>query len=153
MTWVIEAAVGAGLDEVAVVTGAEDLGSVLPDGVVEVPNPRWADGQAGSIQAGIAHADRGGHDAVVVGLADSPLVGSDAWRAVAAAAGPLAVASFEGRLRPPVRLGRQVWPLLPREGDEGARRLLQERADLVVAVPCAGDPADVDTQGDLDRWS
>jgi CTP:molybdopterin cytidylyltransferase MocA len=153
VAWSIAAAVGAGLDEVVVVTGAEDLAAVVPDEVVEVPNPRWAEGQAGSIQVGIAHAERAGHDAVVVGLGDSPMVGTDAWRAVAAVDAPLAVASFDGRWCPPVRLAREIWPLLPTEGDEGARRLLADRADLVVAVPCAGDPADVDTQGDLDRWS
>jgi molybdenum cofactor cytidylyltransferase/nicotine blue oxidoreductase len=46
-----------------------------------------------------------------------------------------------------------MWPLLPSLGDEGARSLLWERNDLVVRVPCAGDPADVDTVEDLERWS
>jgi CTP:molybdopterin cytidylyltransferase MocA len=151
--WAVEAALDAGLDEVAVVTGGQDLAGHLPEGVTEVPNPRWADGQATSLQAGIAHAEAAGHDAVVVGLGDSPLVGAAAWRAVAAGDGPVVTASFDGRRRPPVRFAREVWPLLPTDGDEGARALLRERPDLVTAVPCAGDPVDVDTEGDLRRWS
>ena len=152
VVWAVEAALDAGL-EVAVVTGGQDLTAVLPDPVTEVPNPRWAEGQATSLQAGIAHADATGHDVVVVGLGDSPLVGADAWRSVAAVEAPIVTAEFDGQRRPPVRLAREVWPLLPTEGDEGARTLLRERPDLVTAVPCAGDPVDVDTQGDLERWS
>jgi nicotine blue oxidoreductase len=151
--WAVDAAVEAGLDEVAVVTGGQDLSTALPGGVTVLANPRWAGGQATSLQVAVAHADASGHDTVVVGLGDSPLVGADAWRAVAAAEGPIVTASFGGRRRPPVRLAREVWPLLPVDGDEGARALMRERPDLVAAVPCAGDPIDVDTQGDLERWS
>src|SRR5690606_30237965 len=72
--WALEAAAGAGLDQVVVVTGAADLAPLLPDGVTAVPNPRWADGQATSLAAGVAAAEAAGHDAVVVGLADQPLI-------------------------------------------------------------------------------
>jgi len=153
VTWAVDAALGAGLDEVVVVTGGQDLGDLLPAGVVEVANPRWVEGQASSLQAAVTHARAGGHDAIVVALGDSPLVGSDAWAAVAAAGGPIATATFAGRRRPPVRLDREVWPLLPGTGDEGARALMADRPDLVVEVPCAGDPLDVDTEEDLAAWS
>ncbi len=153
VAWALDAALGAGLDETVVVTGGQDLGEVVPDGVTVLDNPRWAEGQSTSLQAAVAHADAAGHDAVVVGLGDTPLVGADAWRAVAAVDGPVVVATYDGLPRPPVRLTRAVWPLLPTEGDEGARVLLRDRPDLVTAVPCAGDPADVDTRGDLERWS
>ena len=81
------------------------------------------------------------------------MVSSDAWRAVAAVDAPVATAEYDGAWRPPVRLAREVWPLLPTDGDEGARVLLRERPELVTAVRCAGDPRDVDTEGDLEQWS
>jgi CTP:molybdopterin cytidylyltransferase MocA len=150
--WAVDAAVSAGLDATYVVTGAVEL--PLPDSVVEVHNDAWAEGQGTSLAAGITAARAGGHEAVVVGLADQPLVGEEAWRVVAAStATPIAVASFEGDRRPPVRLAAEVWPLLPTAGDEGARSLMRERPDLVTAVPCSGQPVDIDTLEDLERWS
>ncbi|MGI8664177.1 MAG: nucleotidyltransferase family protein [Acidimicrobiales bacterium] len=152
-TWAVDAAVAAGLDAVIVVTGAAQL-RPLPAGVIEVRNAEWSRGQAGSLQAAWTTAQREGHDAVVVGLADSPLVPATTWQAVAhATLTPIAVADFAGRLLPPVRLAADVWPLLPTEGDEGARALITARPDLVTAVPCSGEPADIDNVEDLDRWS
>jgi len=150
--WTVDAAVEAALDGTYVVTGAVAL--ALPASVVEVHNDSWADGQATSLAAGIATVRADGHDAVVVGLADQPLVGADAWRAVAASTeSPIAVASFDGDRRPPVRLAAEVWPLLPASGDEGARTLMRKRPDLVTAVPCSGQPVDIDTLEDLEQWS
>lgn len=153
VTWALAAALAAGLDETVVVTGGQDLGEVVPDGITVLDNPRWAEGQATSLQVVVARAVAAGHDAVVIGLGDSPLVVADAWRAVAASDAPIATADYGGRARPPVRLARSVWPLLPTDGDEGARLLLRGHPDLVARVPCAGDPLDVDTEGDLERWS
>ena len=149
----VEAAIEAGLDEVVVVTGAVDLRGVLPPGVHVAHNPDWGDGQAGSLRVGIEAADSLGCDAVVVGLGDQPLVGSGPWRAVAAAPAAIAPASYGGRRRNPVRLAREVWSLLPSEGDEGARALMRVRSDLVGEVPCEGEPADIDTVEDLERWN
>jgi CTP:molybdopterin cytidylyltransferase MocA len=89
---------------------------------------------------------------VVVGLGDQPLVSSDAWLAVADAESDIAVATFSGRRSPPTRLVRAVWPLLPRDGDAGARVLMQSRPDLVGEVPCPGEALDIDTAEDLVRW-
>jgi len=150
--WAVDAALGAELDDTYVVTGAVSLTINAP--AVEVHHSGWAEGQATSLAAGIAAAAAGGHDAVVVGLADQPLVGSGAWRAVGAAqATPIAVATFRGERRPPVRLAAEVWPLLPTTGDEGARALIRERPHLVTEVPCSGEPVDIDTLEDLERWS
>ena len=149
VAWALDAA--GVLDELLVVTGAVDI--PLPEGAREVRNERWAEGQATSLAAGVDAARVAGHDAVVVGLGDQPLVPSDAWRAVAASASPIAVATYGGRRRNPVRLAAAVWPLLPTEGDEGARSVIARRPDLVAEVACAGNPADVDTQEDLATWS
>src|SRR4051812_8013643 len=154
VSWAVEHALGAGLDETIVVTGAGGLTAVLPAGVRVVHNQRWDEGQATSLQAAVAAATDAGHDAVVVGLGDQPLVPSEAWQAVAAAVdAAIAVATYDGRRRNPVRLHRDVWPLLPTEGDEGARVVMRLRPDLVREVACRGEPADVDTAEDLTRWA
>jgi CTP:molybdopterin cytidylyltransferase MocA len=153
VTWAVRAAAEAELDDVIVVAGAVDLSSLSLPGRVVI-NDRWADGQATSLHLGIAVAERSGHDAVVIGLGDQPLVGAAAWRAVSASiATPIAVATFAGERRPPVRLAAAVWPLVPASGDEGARGLMRERPDLVSEIPCTGEPVDIDTLEDLARWS
>lgn len=154
VAWAVEAAMSAGLGDVFVVSGAVPLDrTVVPEPAWIVHNGSWAEGIASSLRVGIAAADERGHDAVVIGLGDQPLIPADAWRAVAASASPIAVATYEGRRRNPVRLHRSVWELLPVHGDEGARTLMRERPDLVGEVPCGGEPADVDTVEDLDTWS
>jgi len=149
----LENMAGAGLAAIAVVTGAAEVGAVLTPGVVVIPNPRWEEGQATSLAAGVDWARQAGFAAVIVGLGDQPSIPAAAWRAVAAVtATPMAVATYGGRRGHPVRLHRRVWDRLPRAGDEGARRLMAASPELVTEVACEGDPTDVDTVEDLARW-
>ncbi|MGH7608840.1 MAG: nucleotidyltransferase family protein [Candidatus Dormibacteria bacterium] len=151
--WQVEAALGAGLAEVVVVDGAANLAGTLPPAVTLLHNPNWADGQATSLQVGIGWCRRQGHEAVLVGLADQPLIPTRAWAAVArAAAAPIVIATYSGRRGHPVRLGREVWARLPQTGDEGARGLIAAHPELVQEVACRGEPADLDTEADLARW-
>jgi molybdenum cofactor cytidylyltransferase len=156
VTWALEQAAAADLARTWVVIGAVDLvaAGALPDGFEVLVNDRWADGQATSLQLAISAAELAGLDAIVVGLGDQPLVPSSAWQAVAASRSrPIAVATYGGRRGNPVRLGREVWDLVPSEGDVGARKLMRERPDLVMEVACEGDPIDIDTVEDLGAWN
>jgi molybdenum cofactor cytidylyltransferase len=154
VTWAIEQAVAGGLEQTWVVQGAVDLSGLVPPGVAVLNNPAWANGQATSLQVAVAEARRLGLDAIVVGLGDQPMIPADAWRAVAAATGrPIAQATYQGQRRNPVRLAAEVWDLLPSEGDEGARPVLRGHPELVMAVACDGDPADIDTVEDLGPWN
>jgi CTP:molybdopterin cytidylyltransferase MocA len=148
----VASARAAAIGPIVVVAGAVDL--ALPGGsdLEVVSNPDWAEGQSTSLRTGISAAERLGAEAIVVGLADQPFIDPEAWRRVAAATSPIAVATYDGQRRNPVRLHRDVWPLLPAGGDEGARSLIRLRADLVDEVPCPGSPADIDTLEDLRTW-
>jgi len=148
----VDAAIEAAIGPVLVVSGALDIAAHVDADVRIVANPRWAQGQSTSLQAGVAAADELGADVVVIGLGDQPFITAAAWREVAASRSPIASASYGGRRGHPVRLHRATWPLLPTTGDGGARTLLRLRPDLVEAVPCEGSPTDIDTVEDLRRW-
>ncbi len=160
--WAVQRALDAGL-AVVVVTGAVQLlPDQLPHGVQLVHNPNWALGQSTSLAVGIVAARMTSRQAitngVVVGLGDQPYIPTEAWLAVARAPRnlPIAVAVYEGKRGQPVRLLSEVWPLLPTDGDEGARTLIRVRHDLVIEVPCEGSPlqlTDIDTPGDIDTWN
>ncbi|GGK98047.1 4-diphosphocytidyl-2C-methyl-D-erythritol synthase [Sphaerisporangium melleum] len=142
-----------GCDPVLVVLGAAPTG--VP-GAVEVHNPHWATGMGSSLRAGLA-AVPGEAGAVVVALADQPLIRPEAVRRLVAAfraGATVAVAAYGGVPRNPVLIGREHFALVGAlaEGDVGARPFLRAHPELVTLVPCddAGDPADVDTPGDLD---
>lgn len=148
--WSIDALIGAGFDATAIVVGAIDLVEQIPSSMAIIENANWLAGQATSLDLAVAFAKRHGHDVLVVGLADQPLVPSSAWRSVASKSShPIVTANFAGRRRPPVRLTGEVWGLLPREGDEGARVLMQAHPELVGEVSCVGEPIDIDVDEDL----
>lgn len=146
----------ADVGPLVVVTGAIDIDPLAwgVDASV-VHNERWADGQATSLRRGLDVAAELGADRAVVGLGDQPFVGPAAWRSVATAPDtwPIVVASYDGRRGPhPVRIDRSLWPLLPPVGDDGARHLLLDHADLVQVVGCTGSADDIDTWEDVQQW-
>ncbi|WP_182897217.1 NTP transferase domain-containing protein [Microbispora sp. H10830] len=143
-----------GCRPVLIVLGAAD---VPVAGAVVVRNPGWASGMGSSLRAGL-RALPPAAPAVVIALADQPLVRPEAVRRLIAAfeAGArVAVAAYAGAPRNPVLIAREHLAEVAAlaEGDVGARPFLRAHPELVTAVPCddAGDPADVDTPADLCR--
>jgi len=146
LVWALDAVTAAGFDEVIVVTGADPFEDLLPDTVTVVSCPDWQLGQAHSVQTGLRAASSRGHEAVVVGLADQPLVGTPTWRNLRLAeSGPIVVSTYAGRRRPPTRLDTAVWDSVPSSGDAGARAIFTDHAEQVFEVASAGDPTDIDT--------
>jgi CTP:molybdopterin cytidylyltransferase MocA len=161
-----------GANPVIVVTGAVP---VQLDRIHTVYNDQWRTGMGSSLRAALralsaakppagtaAEQDRtalpANIGAVVVALADQPLVGAGAVARLIAAyrdGASVVVAAYDGRPRNPVLLAREHWPevIATTAGDQGARAFLRARADLVTLVECGdtGSPDDIDTAEDLDR--
>jgi CTP:molybdopterin cytidylyltransferase MocA len=148
-----------GAHPILVVTGAAP---VELDGTHSVYNPEWRTGMGSSLRAALrALADSGANaevGAVVVALADQPLVGAEAVARLIAAyrdGASVAVAAYDGQARNPVLLAREHWAevIATAAGDQGARTFLRTRPDLVTLVECGdtGRPDDIDTPADLAR--
>jgi molybdenum cofactor cytidylyltransferase len=151
--WSIDAIRDAGLQPWVVWGALGDDPPSLDDDVVVLFNPRWREGMSTTLGAATCHASERGLPAIVVGPADQPLIPGDAWRSVATADAPIAVATYGGKRANPVKLAASVWSELPETGDFGARHLIRMRPELVLEVACAGNPADIDTREDLERWN
>ena len=150
----VEAATGADAGPVHVVTGHEDAAvraALDGHGVRIVHNPDHALGMSTSLRAAVEAAGRAAGLMVVLG--DMPDVAATDMARLAAAFhehdGERIVAARDratGRRGNPV-----VWPrrlfdrLCAIEGDRGARDLLLEREDEVVAVDVEGAALDLDT--------
>jgi nicotine blue oxidoreductase len=157
-----------GADPILVVAGAVQ---VNVEKIHAVYNEQWRTGMGSSLRAALrALTDaEGARDglaatlavdvgAVVVALADQPLIGTEAVaRLIAAYRGGagVAVACYDGKPRNPVLLAREYWPevIAAATGDQGARAFLHARPELVTHVECGdtGSPDDIDTAADLDR--
>ncbi len=120
----------------------------LPVRVVE--NPEAGEGMAASIRAAVRAAAPEA-DALILALADMPEIGPAHLDALIAAFDPgegraiCRAADAEGRPGHPVLFGRRFFEALGKlEGDAGARRLLEENAELTETVPTPGRGATVD---------
>ena len=161
LTYALDAARSSGCSPVVLVVSDERVAAAAGDGIEIVRNEAPERGIASSLSCALEHFEpRPAVTAIVVGLADQPLVGAEAYRRVArsqANGAGLAFASYDGVRGNPVLIGREYWPEAKAlVGDEGARVLF--RRHPAVAVPCGdtGAAADVDTPEDLaeleSRW-
>ena len=140
-----------GCDPVIVVLGAW-VGHV--DGADIVVNDEWPEGMGSSLRAGLrAMAELDDVECAVITLVDLPGLTAEAVRRIADAPAEASVvqATYDGERGHPVRLARELWPeaIDVARGDEGARRLLRGRHDVVLVE--VGDVArgyDVDTPSD-----
>ena len=151
-----------GTDPVLIVTGAAEVELRPEHQARTVYNREWRTGMGSSLRAALRALTELEADpeigAVVVALADQPLVGAEAvGRLIAAyrAGAGVAVAAYGGKPRNPVLLAREHWPevIATATGDQGARAFLRARPELVTLVECGdtGRPDDIDTPADLEH--
>ena len=153
----IDTLAAAGLDEILVVTGhdaeAVEAALTLPRQGRFVRNPRFRDGQSGSLAAAF-HDIAQDSEAAVVLMADQPGVTPEVVAAL--------ILRFRETRKEIVRAAYRDGPgpsLLSREiyaeaghlqGDIGARVLMASHPDWVEEVPIEADvPRDIDTREDL----
>lgn len=118
-------------------------------------NENWMNGLGSSLAAGV-QALAGTADAVLVMLADQPLVDAvalqrliDAWRAAPAR---IAASRYRGVLGVPAIFPASGFAALSElEGDRGARTLIEAAGSSVQVVECDAAAIDIDTPADLTR--
>jgi molybdenum cofactor cytidylyltransferase len=132
---------------------ADEVGAALGKLPVEqVTNPDFADGLSTSLKRGLA-ALPVDVDGVVVCLGDMPLIAGRDIERLIAAFNPLegraiVVPTRRGQRGNPVLWSRQFFgEMQALKGDQGARRLIEEHADLVAEIEMDSDAIfiDIDT--------
>ena len=154
----VDAASGSGAAATVVVTG-HDWRAVMrrlkPFAGFIVHNENFADGMGSSLSLAV-RATRHVADAVIVTLADQPLVTAshldaliDAW----SGAGDMIVATaYDDTHGPPVLFAGACFDdLAALQGDAGARRLLRDRRFKRNEVFFADAAIDIDEPGDLNQ--
>lgn len=150
----LRSAVARGLTPVVVVVSDDRVERALPATVQVARNAAPEAGISSSLHAGLRALESDADiDGAVIGLADQPLVGADAYRRLASAfddGARLAVATYGGVRGNPVLVGREHWAeALELRGDNGARMLLRLHGGVEVPCDGTGEATDVDTPEDL----
>jgi CTP:molybdopterin cytidylyltransferase MocA len=161
LTWPLTALRGGGVERVVVVLGAraDEVAAGVELGAAQVVRcAEWSEGLSASLRAGVRVAAKGGADAVVVALADQPLLDARAVARVITARAPSQLdairATYAGLPGHPMLLESATFGAVEDlRGDTGARALLDDPTTRVGLVACdgLGRPDDVDTPAALAR--
>jgi molybdenum cofactor cytidylyltransferase len=170
---IVGEALDAALDPLVVVTGAfeAEVGESLRLSglaVEMVYNPRWEEGMASGIVAGLerlvalrpgadARADAAVKaDAIIIAVCDQPYVSADLLRRLVesyhASAKGIIACGYSGAVGTPVLFSRQYFPELSAlSGKEGAKQLLKRYPDDMVTISFPQGDIDIDTEEDFAR--
>jgi CTP:molybdopterin cytidylyltransferase MocA len=151
---------GAGVDEVVVVTGHryEAVEAAIEDfPVTLIHNPDYAEGQQGSVRRGL-EALSGKLDAVLVVLADQPLIGAGDLTELISAfkkrpGGHVVVPMVGGQRGNPIVLDAEAREEILASGRNlGCRNLVERNPELVYALETENRRfiTDLDTREDID---
>ena len=153
----VTAVLEAGVEDVIVVLGsnADDVAKAL-DGIPRartIVNENWKTGLASSIRVGLSAI--GEADAVLITLADQPLIDSDALHKIINRFDDthrIIAASYADTVGVPAIFGHEyIGELKALTGDHGAGRWLRSRTADVTIVPMEAAAIDIDTPADAAR--
>jgi molybdenum cofactor cytidylyltransferase len=175
LSHIIMEASGAGLDPVIVVTGAfeSEVSESLRGMTVEIVyNPRWSEGMASGIVAGLSKlialgrdADAGGGEpggiepgAAIIAVCDQPYISASLFRKLVemynGSAKGLIACHYSDAVGTPVLFGRGYFTeLLALSGKEGAKNLLKNHPDELITISFPRGDIDIDTDDDYARIS
>jgi CTP:molybdopterin cytidylyltransferase MocA len=144
--WALDAALTVPHQRLAVVVG--DPAPAFAGGCEPLVNERAAEGLGTS--AALAARWAAGSDALLIMLADMPLVSVGTLQALVAAGGPAAVAYPGGKPGAPACFPAALFPALAAlTGDSGAAHVLRGLADVTMVETAPEELRDVDRPEDL----
>lgn len=144
--WALEAALALPHDRLVVVVG--DPAPEFARGCELLVNERAAEGLGTSVALAARWA--AGSDALLIMLADMPLISSRTLRQLAAGKGPAAVAYPGGRPGTPACFPAALFPALEAlSGDSGAAQVLRGLQNVTLVEAPADELRDVDRPEDL----
>lgn len=144
---------------VAVVLGAaaDKIRPALAElNVIVTVNPHWSGGMGTSIQAGLRALADHSLDAVILSLADQPLLTPETYRRLQRgyeATGRTVVTSeYADTVGVPVLFSREHFAeLMALEPDRGCKGVIQRHIESAQRIPCPEAEADLDTPSDYQR--
>ncbi len=157
----LKAALGCGMDTVAVVVGyeaqavKEEIGKWGP---LIIENPEWAEGIGSSIRTAIRAIQQKdpGIDGIILMVCDQPFVTFSVLKALIKKQEetrmPITASRYDGIHGTPALFHRRFFPDLSHlEGDRGAGLLIKENASLVATVDFPAGGVDIDTGKDYEQ--
>lgn len=150
--WVLDAVAAAGLRQGVIVTGREVPAFAAASGWTLLTNPEPEQGLGTSLAVAARHALESGAQAMLVLLADMPLVTPDYLHVLVKAGASAATRHADDRPGVPALFGRDQFAQMSQlSGDRGAGPLLKALPYLTLLDPPAGMLLDIDRPEDLER--
>jgi molybdenum cofactor cytidylyltransferase len=146
---------------VFVVTGehTDQIASTLRQAAVAlIPNPKWLEGIGTSVAAGITGILQAGYlpDQIIIVVCDQPFISAGLLQQLidrkASSGKGIVGCSYDNTIGTPVLFDQQYFPALQGlNGQQGAKRLLQQYPEDVDTLPFPQGSFDIDTPEDYER--
>jgi molybdenum cofactor cytidylyltransferase len=146
---------------VFVVTGehTDRIGAALQQAPVQlIPNPQWQEGMGTSVAAGVTGILQAGGspEQLIIVVCDQPFISAGLLQQLidmkVSSGKGIVGCSYDNTVGTPVLFDRQYFPTLQGlNGQQGAKRLLQQYPEDVATVPFPQGSFDIDTPEDYER--
>jgi molybdenum cofactor cytidylyltransferase len=146
---------------VFVVTGehTDKVAAALQQPAVQlISNPQWQEGMGTSVAAGITGILQAGYlpDQIIIVVCDQPFISAGLLQQLidtnVSSGKGIVGCSYDNIIGTPVLFDKQYFPALQGlNGQQGAKRLLQQYAEDVATIPFPQGSIDIDTPEDYER--